>query len=78
MNKTSREFLTKLAELMADYKVGIEIIENRSGWETGVEYEIPYVTDEGYPLDDYVLLGGYCHNSSDIFDLLQKDIKNDE
>lgn len=75
MNKTTKEFLLKLAELLHDYKVGMEITESCDwgGVSGGLQFNIPYVTDDGYPLEDFVEISGKYHNSTDVFDYVQKN-----
>ena len=77
MNKTTKEFLLKLAELLHDYKVEMEVTESRSDYSgfsvDGLEFTIPYVTDDGYPLEEFVELSGKYHNSTDVFDYVQKE-----
>lgn len=81
MKKNTKDFLLELATLLDKYKVEIEITESSKGWTSGftadgLEFEVPYTTEDGYPLDDYIQLPGCYHNSADIFDYVEKHIND--
>jgi hypothetical protein len=81
MKQNTKDFLLDLATLLYKYKVEIEITESCSGdWGgfsvDGLQFEIPYLTEDGFPLDDYVEFAGRFHAAVDIFDYVEKHIND--
>lgn len=81
MKQNTKDFLLELAALLDKYKVEIEITESCNGdWSgfsvDGLQFEVPYKTEDGFPLDDYVELAGRFHCSTDVFDYVEKSIIN--
>ncbi len=78
MQEKSKEFFEKLACLLEEYGVEIEITESCYGYGAfkvdGLEFGIPYVVEDGefsYNSVDYVELAGRFHKAEDI----RKEIK---
>lgn len=79
MQQKSKEFFEKLASLLEEYGVGIEITESCYGYGgfqvDGMEFGIPYVVEDeefSYNSVDYVEFAGRYHNAEDIREEIEK------
>ncbi len=79
MQQKSKEFFEKLASLLEEYGVEIEITESCYGYGgfqvDGLEFGIPYVVEDGefsYNSVDYVELAGRFHKAEDIRKEIEK------
>lgn len=79
MQQKSKEFFEKLACLLEEYGVEIEITESCYGYQgfqvDGLEFGIPYVVEDGefsYNSVDYVELAGRFHKAEDIREEIEK------
>lgn len=83
MQENTKEFLTKLAALMDEYKVEFEITESCHGYNgytvDGLEIGVPYVEvvdpDWSYNSIDFVELMGRSHNAKDVLDFIEEKSK---
>lgn len=80
MKQNTKNFLLELAALLDKYKVEIEITESCNGWNgfsaDGLEFDIPWIEEGGFPRNDYVELKGRWHCATDIFDYVEKHIND--
>ncbi len=79
MQQKSKEFFEKLASLLEEYGVEIEIKESCFGYQgflvDGLEFGIPYVVEDrdfSYNSVDYVELAGRFHKAEDIRKEIEK------
>ncbi len=79
MNQKSKEFFEKLASLLEEYGVEMEITESCYGYGgfqvDGLEFGIPYVIEDGdfsYVDVEYVEFGGRFHDTKSIREHLEK------
>lgn len=79
MQHKSKEFFEKLASLLEEYGVEIEITESCYGYGgfqvDGLEFGIPYVVEDGdfsHNSVDYVEIAGRSHNAKDIREEIEK------
>ena len=80
MKQQTREFLTKLAALMQEYEVELEITESCHGYGgfsvDGLEIGVKnYIEEFDYYNNEYVELSGKNHNAEDILELIEKESK---
>lgn len=80
MQTKTREFLQKLAALMQEYDVDLEITESCHGYGgfsvDGLEIGVKSMSEDyGYVFHDYVELTGKYHEAKDILELIEKEGK---
>jgi hypothetical protein len=80
MKQQTKEFLTKLAALMQEYEVELEITESCHGYGgfsvAGLEIEIGVknsIEEYDYWNTEYVELSGKNHNAEDVLELIEKE-----
>jgi hypothetical protein len=76
LNNKSIEFLTKMAALLGEYKVTIEVTESCHGYGgfsiDGIEFAIPYYNEEfDYNSEQFVELSGKHLKAEDIDMILE-------
>lgn len=78
MKQQTKDFLTKLAALMQEYEVELEITESCHGYGgfsvDGLEIGVKnYIEEYDYWNTEYVELYGKNHNAEDVLKLIEKE-----